>query len=107
MLCNYQHFVDGLTEASEILLRASQYKENFSCNLNSILLGKIVKEVWGENGKLVRHGPCKDHRSCYTNLRPKLDDTELSHKTFEQFRESSIELVGGWSKISDHSNTVL
>ena len=98
--------MDGLTEASEILSGASQYKENFSCNLNSVLLGKIIKEIWGENVKLVRRGPRKDRRSCYLNLRPKLDDTELSHETFEQFRESSIELGRGWSKISDHTNTV-
>ena len=81
-------------------------KENFSFNLNSVVLGKIVKEIWGDNVKLVRRGPRKDRRSCYLNLRPKLENTELSHETFQQFRESSVELVFGWNKISDHPNTV-
>ena len=70
-MCNYEESADSLTEAKDILLAGSQQKENFSSNLNSVLLGKIVSEIWGEKVKLVRRGPRKDRRSCYLNLRPK------------------------------------
>lgn len=64
-MCNYEESADSLTEAKDILLAGSQQKENFSSNLNSVLLGKIVSEIWGEKVKLVRRGPRKDRRSCY------------------------------------------
>ena len=53
-MCNYEESADSLTEAKDILLAGSQQKENFSSNLNSVLLGKIVSEIWGEKVKLVR-----------------------------------------------------
>ena len=110
VMCNYEESEDSLTEAKEILLAGSQQKENFSCNLNSVLLGKLVSEIWGEKVKLVRRGPCKDWRSWYLNLRPKdpknYEVPQEIAEMFQQFRESSTELVGGWNKISDHPNTV-
>lgn len=106
-MCNYEESADSLTEAKDILLAGSQQKENFSSNLNSVLLGKIVSEIWGEKVKLVRRGPRKDRRSCYLNLRPKdPKKSEVPQETFQQFRESSMELVGGWNKISDHPSFV-
>ena len=107
MICNYEESADSLTEAKEILLAGSQQKENFSCDLNSVLLGKIVSEIWGEKVKLVRRGPRKDRRSWYLNLRPKdPKNFKVPQETFQQIRESSMELVGGWNKVSDHPNTV-
>ena len=52
----------------------------------------------------------KDRRSWYLNLRPKdpkkYEVPQEIAETFQQFRESSTELVGGWNKISNHPNTV-
>ena len=49
----------------------------------------------------------KDRQSWYLNLRPKdPKNSKVPQETFQHIRESSMELVGGWNKISDHPNTV-
>lgn len=72
-------------EVKEILLSGCEQQENFTCKLNSSVLGKIVKVIWGERVKLVRRGPRNDQRTLYLNLRPK-----LPQESFEKFRDSSI-----------------
>ena len=93
-------------EASEILSRAYEEKENVAGKLSSVLLERIVNELWGDEVKLVRRGPRKDRRTCYLNLRCKEHVTELTGDTFEQFRGSSLDMERGWSKMSDDPNNV-
>ncbi|XP_068740031.1 uncharacterized protein [Montipora capricornis] len=64
-----------------------------------------MRHVFGENVKSVKRGQRKDCRRCYLNLRPRVTEL-LAHGTFEQFRENSLELGGGWCKISDQPNSV-
>lgn len=108
MLCNYDHLDESCsTEPSEILLAASHGKKNHCYNLNSVMLGKIVKEIWGETVKVVRRGPRTNRRSVYLNLRRREDVTYLPNReTFEQFRKTGMVLDGGWTKISDNPNIV-
>ena len=93
-------------EASKILSRAYEEKENVAGKLSPVLLGRILNELWGDEIKLVRRGPRKDRRTCYLNLRHKEHVTELPGETFEQFRESNLEMGRGWSKMSDNANNV-
>lgn len=93
-------------EASEILSRAYEEKENFAGKLSSVLLGRVVNELWGDKVKLVRRGPRNDRRTCYLNLHCKEHETELPGETVEQFRGSSQEMERGWSKMSDNPNCV-
>ena len=95
-------------EASKMLTRAYEDKENVAGKLSSVLLGRIIKEIWGDEVKLVKRGPRKDRRTCYLNLRRKehVSLTESPGETFEQFRGSSLEMERGWSKMSDDPNNV-
>ena len=94
-------------EASKILSRAYEEKGNDAGNkLSSVLLGRILNELWGDEVKLVRRGPRKDRQTCYLNLRRKEHVTDLPGETFEQFRGSSLEMGHGWSKMSDNPNNV-
>ena len=94
--------------ASEILSRAYEEKKTVAGKLSSVLLGRIVNELWGDEVKLVKRGPRKDRRTCYLNLRCKKHAslTELPGETFEQFRGSSLEMERGWSKMCDDPNNV-
>ena len=65
ILCNYNNVADDLADASQILCHASIEKENFPCQLNSVLLGKIVSNIWGEKMKFVRRGPRKERKTFY------------------------------------------
>jgi len=44
-------------EANKILSRAHEEKEIALSKLNSVLLGGILNELWGDEVKLVRRGP--------------------------------------------------
>ena len=44
-------------EASKILSRTYEEKEIAVSKLNSVLLGRILNELWGDEVKLVRRGP--------------------------------------------------
>ena len=44
-------------EASKILSRAYEEKENAVGKLCSVLLGRILNELWGDEVKLVRREP--------------------------------------------------
>jgi len=44
-------------EASKILFREYEEKEIAVSKLNSVLLGRILNELWGDEVKLVRRGP--------------------------------------------------
>ena len=44
-------------EASKILSRAYDEKEIAVSKLNSVLLGRILNELWGDEVKLARRGP--------------------------------------------------
>ena len=74
-------------KASKLLSRAYEDKENVTSKLSSVFLRRIIKELWGDQVKLVSRGPHKDHRTCYLNLRRKehMHVTELPGETFEQF----------------------
>ncbi|XP_068710130.1 uncharacterized protein [Montipora foliosa] len=105
ILCNYEFSQDGLVQAREILTLASKHKENLNHNLNPHMLGRIIREIWGEDVKFVKRGPSKDRHRSFLYLRKKLQVID-TQETFEEFRQSNMELERGWSKISDHSNTV-
>ena len=108
LLWNYEYCEKSVLEASEILSRAYDEKENFAGKLSSVLLGRIVNDLWDDKVKLARRGPRKDRRTCYLNLRCKEDVslTELPGETFDEFRGSSLEMERGWSRMSDSPNNV-
>jgi len=55
-------------EASKILSRAYEEEEIAVSKLNSVLLGRILDELWGDEVKLVRRGPSNSKRRKRENL---------------------------------------
>lgn len=103
IVCNYDNPENTLTEASQILRHASERKENSPCQLNPVMLGKIVNEIWGEKVRLVRRGPRNQQKSFYQNLMKKEDigPQELLHEVLKEVNE--MPLKDGWSKVCEEN----
>ena len=101
-MCRYDNSEDNLTEASQILCHASKEKENFPCQLNSVMLGKIINEIWGEKVKLVRRGPRKQRKSFYQNLKVKTDMKSPQETLSELMTNADkLKLKDGWSIVCE------
>ena len=67
ILFHYDCEADNLADASEILCHANVEKEHFLCQLNSVTLGKIVSDIWGEKVKWVQRRPRTQRKAFYQN----------------------------------------
>ena len=67
VLFHYDCEADNIADASEILCRANVEKEHFLCQLNSVTLGKIVSDIWGEKVKWVQREPRTQRKAFYQN----------------------------------------
>ena len=71
LIKNYEHKVDATTSLESILCSAS--KETFGRKtLLPNILGKLVKEVWNEEVKVVKRGPTNKQKRHYLNLSRKV-----------------------------------
>ena len=105
VFANYEHFVPGVIEGNEIISEASKVKDDFPTELNSVSLGRIISELWGQKVTKTKRGPSNDRRGCYLNLRRRVI-SQAAQETFEEFMKSEMKFGGRWSKISDHSNSI-
>ena len=100
VLFHYDFEADNLADASEILSHASVEKENFLCHLNSVTLGKIVNDIWGEKVKRVRRGPRTQRKAFYQNLKIR-EIIASPPETFSHFMEkvNGLKFKDGWSTV--------
>ena len=100
VLFHYDFEADNLADANEILSHASVEKENFLCHLNSVTLGKIVNDIWGEKVKRVRRGPRTQRKAFYQNLKIR-EIIASPPETFSHFMEkvNGLKFKDGWSTV--------
>lgn len=98
VLFHYDNEADNLTDANQILCHASTEKENFPCQLNSVMLGKIVSDIWGEKVKLVRRGPRRQRKTFYQNLKIRKIIASIP-ETLSHFmgKVNELKFKDGWS----------
>ena len=91
---------DNLADANEILSHAIVEKENFLCHLNSVTLGKIVNDIWGEKVKRVRRGPRTQRKAFYQNLKIR-EIIASPSETFSHFMEkvNGLKFKDGWGTV--------
>ena len=94
LIKNYEHKVDTTTSLESILCSAS--KETFGRKpLLPNILGKLIKEVWNEEKKVVKRGPTNKQEKHYLNLSRK-DEKSNSVDVLDQPL-----LPNNWTSISD------
>ena len=70
LLCNFELHEGGLIPVKEILYLAESEKENV-LSANSSLFGQLIRQLWGDQVKLVKRGPRNQRQNFYLNLAKK------------------------------------
>ena len=96
-MANYEFATEGIAFVNEIIDHAHQEKENFSKELSRQSLGGIVKDVFGDQVRLVQRGSKGNKARAYFNLRrvkSDIEDRDLGGV-------SNLKLPNDWHIIND------
>ena len=72
LLSNFTHCEGKLVAMGNIVAEGERIsKENFSRRASFSSLGRLIKEIWGERVRVVKHGSQKGRHKCYLGLKRK------------------------------------
>lgn len=110
-MANYEYAAEGLVFINEMIDHAIEEKENFSKEISRLSLGWIMKDVFGDQVRLVQRGPRGRKQRAYFNLRRKPQDgllEDTKDTTYGKLNQlvSTLKLPDAWHVIEDDAEQV-
>ena len=100
LISNFEHEEGASTSVKEIMERANEEKENLSLQINEVIIGKALKELWGNKIPRVKRGPRQYCSWTYLNLlKKKLQTGETQKSQLDNLSNFEITLPEGWQRV--------